>query len=122
MKDTENRLIVAGGVAALLALAFAVGGCTVSHDRQGNPNGVGFFLAASEQPTDAERLGGVIQDTAADVAPWLPAPYGELLTLGAGALGAGVLGARSRKREDQLFDEGVRRGARGELHPTETPA
>jgi len=110
----ENLVPIVVGLFGLICLA-VVSGCTVSHDRQGNPNGVGFFLAASEQPTDAERIGTVIQDTAADVAPWLPAPYGELLTLGAGALGAGVLGARSRKREDELFDEGVRRGAKREV-------
>lgn len=107
MKDRENIVPIVVGLAALFALAVMVSGCTVSHDRQGNPNGVGFFLAASEKPTDAQRLGGVIQDTAATAAPWLPAPYGELLTAAAGAVGVGVLGARQRRREHEAWDEAV---------------
>ena len=99
--------------------ALALGGCTVSHDRWGNPNGVGFFLAASEQPTDAQRVGMVIQDAAGSAAPWLPAPYGELLTAAAGAIGVGVLGARSKRREDEAFDEGVRRS---DIRPSEVSA
>ncbi|MEM9066283.1 MAG: hypothetical protein AAGB51_12425 [Planctomycetota bacterium] len=106
-----------GNIASVGMLSAVLSGCTVSHDRNGNPNGVGFFVAASEQPTDPQRAGEFIQETAADVSPWLPAPWGELLTLGAGAVGVGVLGARQRKREDTLFDEGVRRGNAGEVAP-----
>lgn len=71
----------------------------------GEPAGVGFFLAASEQPTDAQRLARIGADVAESAAPFLPAPWGQILTA-AGALGLGVVGERRvRKASDSAWDE-----------------
>lgn len=88
-----RRLVLAASVVPL-----GLAGCTVSHDRYGNPNGVGVFLAASEQPTDVQRATEAGIGIAESVAPYLPAPWGQLVSAGAAAAGVGVLGRRSRQR------------------------
>lgn len=83
-------------LAALAASLLTLGGCTVSHDRYGNPNGVGILFATTEEPTDFEKGVGIAESVG-----WLIDPkLGMLATL----IGGAALGKRQQRQANDLAD------------------
>lgn len=88
--------------AALAAGVIGLGGCSLQYDRHGNPVGAGFTVAASEEPTNIDR----VADAAREVS-WLIDPKLGLAVGGiAGAFGLGKRESdKRREAAEKAWDE-----------------